>query len=334
MKRNNLTPLTAAILCGGLGTRLKSVAGDLPKVLMAVAGKPFAHYLLQQLSEAGIAKSVLCTGFGAEKVSSLLGASFQNSRGRAVRAPMRLEYSRETGPLGTGGALRLALPLLDSEWVLVLNGDSYAEVDLGNFGLWHQRNRAMASIVVCPEPQSFVAKGTANTKVVSPLPRLLEAEGLFHTSPGQRPGSPRQKTISSTESAIHRRATRVKSPVSQYGKILTNEKGEVLSFLEKPQARTADSLSTRKPLGESKTRIGTRARTKLRLVNAGIYLLSKTIIEQIPADRPVSLEREVLPGLVGKRFFCYTKCRCFLDIGTPESYASAEQFFAQKGRAS
>src|SRR5438067_2311376 len=95
--------ITGAILAGGLGTRLRSVVSDSPKVLALVRGKPFLAYLLDQLGAAGIGRVVLLTGYKGEQIEETFGSRHGN---------IQLEYSAETEPLGTAGALRLALPKL------------------------------------------------------------------------------------------------------------------------------------------------------------------------------------------------------------------------------
>src|SRR5437867_6202026 len=111
----------AVILAGGLGRRLGSVVADRPKALATVRGRPFLAYLLDQLCAAGTTRVTVCTGHGAAQIEAAFGARYGGAR---------LNYSRETAPLGTGGALRLALPMLDAPVLLVLNGDSFADVDL------------------------------------------------------------------------------------------------------------------------------------------------------------------------------------------------------------
>src|SRR5258707_9853601 len=92
---------TAAILAGGLGSRLRPVVADRPKVLAPVGGRPYLTYLLDRLADAGFEEVVLLTGFQAEMVWDAFGDAY---------AGMRLVHSREPQPLGTAGALRLALP--------------------------------------------------------------------------------------------------------------------------------------------------------------------------------------------------------------------------------
>jgi NDP-sugar pyrophosphorylase family protein len=123
-----LDTTTALILAGGLGTRLRSVVADLPKVLARVHGKPFLARILDQLADAGIRRVVLCTGYRGELIEAEFGQCYRG---------LALEYSRESQPRGTGGALALALPKARSPTVLALNGDSYCDADLGAFGRWH-----------------------------------------------------------------------------------------------------------------------------------------------------------------------------------------------------
>jgi histidinol-phosphate phosphatase family protein len=113
-------PLTAAILAGGLGTRLRDVVSDRPKVLAEVAGRPFLAALLDQLVRAGVGRAVLCTGYRGEQVEATFGDRY---------GTLTLDYSHEAQPLGTAGALRNALAQLQSDPVLVLNGDSYCDFE-------------------------------------------------------------------------------------------------------------------------------------------------------------------------------------------------------------
>src|SRR3989344_3076938 len=115
----NLSEITVAILAGGLGTRLDSVLPDQQKVLAPVNNHFFLQYLLNQLNEAGFKKVVLCTGYLGDQVERSLGKKYKN---------INLAYSRENTPLGTGGALRLALPKLKSETILMMSGDSFCNV--------------------------------------------------------------------------------------------------------------------------------------------------------------------------------------------------------------
>lgn len=138
---NRLAPadVTVAILAGGLGTRLRPAVADRPKVLAKVNGRPFLAYLLDQIAEADFRKVVLCTGYRAADVEAEFGPTYHS---------LRLGYSQELEALGTGGALRLALPLLKTSTVLVLNGDSFADANLADFWQQHSESRSRASLLL------------------------------------------------------------------------------------------------------------------------------------------------------------------------------------------
>jgi NDP-sugar pyrophosphorylase family protein len=139
----DLSNITAAILAGGKGTRLRGVVSDRPKVLADVAGRPFITYLLDQLADAGVREVVLCTGYMAETLPAALGDEYRG---------MRLTYSAEESPLDTGGAIKLAAAHLKSNPFLVLNGDSYCVTDLAAFHASHVANGQPASIVLTEVP--------------------------------------------------------------------------------------------------------------------------------------------------------------------------------------
>ncbi len=113
--------MQCVILAGGLGTRMAADCPGLPKSMIPVAGRPFLEIQLELLRKSGIGEVVLCVGHLSGKIEEYFGD------GRPFG--VRLVYSREEGRLlGTGGALRRALPLLEEEFLL-LYGDSYLEVD-------------------------------------------------------------------------------------------------------------------------------------------------------------------------------------------------------------
>ncbi|MHB1425992.1 MAG: nucleotidyltransferase family protein [Gemmataceae bacterium] len=133
---------TAAILAGGLGTRLRSRIADRPKVLAPVHGRPYLEYLLEQLAGAGMREVVLLTGYRADQIHSTFGDR---------HAGLRLTYCTEPSPLGTAGALRLALPHLNASTTLLLNGDSYCAVSLSDFWDFHHLQSADFSLVLTPK---------------------------------------------------------------------------------------------------------------------------------------------------------------------------------------
>ena len=131
----------AIILCGGAGLRLRSVIGDAPKGMAAVAGRPFLEVLLRQMARHGFKRVILAVGYQGNVIFSRFGNSVSG---------MELVYSAEPRPLGTAGALRNAAELVNSDNVLVMNGDSYTDVDLTAFVRDYQESKYDVSVVVVP----------------------------------------------------------------------------------------------------------------------------------------------------------------------------------------
>jgi D-glycero-alpha-D-manno-heptose 1-phosphate guanylyltransferase len=227
--------IDVTILAGGLGTRLKSVVSDRPKVLAPVAGRPFLLILLNQIRQAGFNRVILCTGHMAEQVEAEFGMKHKE---------LSLTYSKELFSLGTGGAIRNALPLMSSETIMVMNGDSFIDADLSAFFHW------------------FVAKGCNAALLLTKM-----------------------------------------SDASRYGLVDVDLKGLVTAFQEK------------------------RPESGAGWINAGVYLLKRSVIENMPQGRS-SLELDLFPSLTGTELYGYRSEGKFVDIGLPESYAISKRFFS------
>jgi len=228
----------AIILCGGAGLRLKSVTGDAPKSLASIGKRPFLEILLSQLRRHGFDKVILAVGYQSDLIRSHFGDQV---------GAVKIFYSIESTPLGTGGALRNALDLMTSDTALIMNGDSYTDADLRSFLMEHQGSNADVSVVVVP------ADGRRDC-------------GLVSVGSGER----------------------------------------VLGFKEKQSS-----------LGK-------------QYVNAGIYLVSKQILSEIPTGTPVSLESEMFPRWLseGKHVQAFHHAGQCIDIGTPERFQSAQTILA------
>lgn len=134
-----LSEVTVAVLVGGLGTRLRSVVSDRPKVLARIGNRPFLAYLLDQIAAAGCRSVVLCTGYLGDQIEDAFGQKYGS---------LQIRYSQEQEALGTGGALRLALRQSKPECVLAMNGDSFCGIDLEGFWDWHCHHQATASMAL------------------------------------------------------------------------------------------------------------------------------------------------------------------------------------------
>lgn len=110
----------AIILAGGLGTRLRSVINDLPKPMAPVNGKPFLHYIFQYLKQEQIREVILSVGYKHEVIEEFFGNEY---------AGIKIQYSVEEEPLGTGGGIKQAFNLVSGP-AYVLNGDTFFGVNL------------------------------------------------------------------------------------------------------------------------------------------------------------------------------------------------------------
>jgi NDP-sugar pyrophosphorylase family protein len=139
--------IPVGLLVGGMGTRLQPVLPSTPKPLAPVGEKPFLELLVLQLRSQGIRHIVMCTGYGAEQIEEQFGDGH--------KWDVVIEYSRETRPLGTAGALKFAEPFLRSAPdFLAMNGDSFLAFDFPQFLRFHRRHGGVASIAVRSVPDA------------------------------------------------------------------------------------------------------------------------------------------------------------------------------------
>jgi D-glycero-alpha-D-manno-heptose 1-phosphate guanylyltransferase len=133
--------IPAVLLVGGMGTRLRSVVPNAPKPLATVGDKSFLELLVKQLRSQGIHKLVFCTGYLADQIETYFGDGH--------KWDVEIQYSKELQPLGTAGAVKLAQPhLKNAVEFLVMNGDSFMEVDLDQLLQSHRERKAIASMAV------------------------------------------------------------------------------------------------------------------------------------------------------------------------------------------
>ncbi len=131
--------IEAIILAGGQGTRLQSILHNLPKPMADVHGRPFLAYLLEYLAVQHVSRVILSVGYQNQIISDYFKNSYNG---------ISIEYAVESEPLGTGGALLNALPLVTTENVFVLNGDTYFPISLDNFLLFHHTQKGLLSIAL------------------------------------------------------------------------------------------------------------------------------------------------------------------------------------------
>lgn len=192
-----MTAPAALVLCGGLGTRLRAAVADVPKVLAPVAGRPFLDVLVDVLHRAGIRRVVLLTGYLAEQVEEHVARVL-----RGAFPDVRFEVSTEPSPLGTGGAVKHAARFLDREQpFLLVNGDTYVEIDIRKLFADHRAADALVTIAAVDVPDAerygaldvdaagtlrrFVEKGEVGRGLVNAGVYVVEPRVLDAIDPGR-----------------------------------------------------------------------------------------------------------------------------------------------------
>ena len=162
--------MEAIVLAGGLGTRLAGRLDGLPKPMASIAGRPFLELLLDRLQTAGCGRCMLSVGYRREAIQSHFGATFRG---------MSLDYVVEETPLGTGGAIRKALDYARESSVLVLNGDTFLDVDYAALLNFHRA--AQPPLTMAITPQANIARYGG---VVVEDARIAGFEEKGRTGPG------------------------------------------------------------------------------------------------------------------------------------------------------
>lgn len=224
------------ILCGGKGKRLKKITGKVPKPMASIGKRPFLDIVICHLRRLGFKRFVLGVGYGADFIKKYYSKN---------KIPgVEVVFSKETKPLGTGGALKKAGRLIKSKVFLVINGDSFSDFNPREFIRFYRQKKASALILL----------------------RKMENS-------------------------------------NDYGLVSVNPRSEVVFYNEKA----------------SKNWRG--------FINSGVYLFSKKIFSMMPGKPVFSLEYDFFPSIVGRGFYGYKGSGFFIDIGTPDRYLKAKEYF-------
>lgn len=233
-----MSDIDVLLLCGGMGTRLRSTIGENQKVAASVAGRPFLSFQLERLAGFGVRHVVLAAGFGSNQIEEAV---------KKYHYGMDVELSVEPQPLGTGGAIKFAKVKARGEKWIIMNGDCFSNVHLDEMLDFHDKKQALVTLAV-----------------------------------------------SAREDA------------QDYGTIDLLPDGRIAAFLEKEKTRTTG------------------------YVNVGVYCFEQAAFDLMPEKRAFSVETEYFPFILDKSVYGFVDHGGFLDIGTPERFAEAQQVFKNK----
>ncbi|EAK0364651.1 D-glycero-D-manno-heptose 1-phosphate guanosyltransferase [Campylobacter jejuni] len=161
--------MQAIILCGGLGTRLKSVIKDIPKPMAPINHKPFLEFIFEYLKKQGIKEVILAVSYKYEVIKEYFKDEFLG---------IKIKYSIEKEPLGTGGAIKETLKFVKNE-AYVLNGDTFFDIDLSKLKL----NESKICLAL-KQMNDFDRYGTVNVDeqdlVISFEEKVFKKQGLIN----------------------------------------------------------------------------------------------------------------------------------------------------------
>ncbi len=164
--------MEAIVLAGGFGTRLKQVVPDLPKPMAPIAGRPFLEILLTALAKKGFRRVIMSLGHLADKVTTHFGDRY---------AGLELVYEIESTPLGTGGAVRVALARCKSDHVFVFNGDTFLDLETDAVeALWLKNHAPIIVAREVPETSRYGHLNASNDRVMGFVEKGTGGQGLIN----------------------------------------------------------------------------------------------------------------------------------------------------------
>lgn len=162
------------ILAGGFGTRLSHLLDNRPKTLAPINNKPFLDYLMQYLIRNGINKFIFSLGHLSDQVIDFIKMNYET---------LDYDYVIDPFPLGTGGAIRLAIEKCKEDSVLIVNADTFFNVDLKEMNTFHQNNISNCTFALKPLT-NYDRYGTVeidnNMKITNFIEKKYTEKGLIN----------------------------------------------------------------------------------------------------------------------------------------------------------
>jgi D-glycero-alpha-D-manno-heptose 1-phosphate guanylyltransferase len=162
----------AIILAGGLGTRLKSIVHDTPKPMAIINGKPFLNYILDQLDDQNFDRVILSVAYQANYIIKYYSNQYKN---------LKIEYSIEEEPLGTGGAIKKSLELVLGDYSFIINGDTYIKIQASMLEtLWGKSKRPIILGIEVENTERFGKILVKNNNLVGFKEKGINGKGIIN----------------------------------------------------------------------------------------------------------------------------------------------------------
>jgi NDP-sugar pyrophosphorylase family protein len=305
---------TVILLAGGFGKRVRHLHPDLPKPLIRVAGRPFIDWICGYWAGQGIRRIIVSLGH----LAGVAERHFQS----ADWGDVEILTVREEEPLGTAGAIvHAARTHACGDPFIVANADSlvfgpvaeaWALIETDPHNTRSERENAPSEPGTQVTGQASDQKSNDERNQASIRVSEQDSNQASHPKSNQRPKQSKSHedklpAASPCEGVILGREV---ADASRYGSLRTNDRGRLLGFQEK------------QPGGSEEKQPGKA------LVNAGVYLLRKSLLERFPNRTPLSLELDVFPALLeaDADLRVHPVAGDFLDIGTPQDLQRASRF--------
>lgn len=261
--------MQAIILCGGEGTRLRSVIGEKQKTMTEVGSEPFLVNVIKHLKKYKITNVIFATGYKSHEVKDYFGENYYFG--------VEVHYSEEKIALGTGGAIRNCLDKMKYDYALVLNGDTLFQADLKKL------------------EDNFL---TANADMTIACKEIDDKS--------------RYGSIKINYSGEKTRGNRDIGYIVSFDEKVTKEEMGI-------DCEPSDNTNDQKP----------EKNIYDLVINGGIYIIKRSLIETIPEGVKSSLEKDLIPNWIkeGKLITAEVSDARFIDIGTPDSL---EEFKTRK----
>lgn len=160
--------MKCVIMAGGRGTRISSVASEIPKPMIRISGKPVLEHAIEVLSSQGISDFIITVGHLKEVITNYFGDGSGISPATGKAFGVKIEYYEEEKPLGNAGALFFIKEKLTEDFLLI-NGDVLFDVDLGRFLAYHKEKGGLVTLFTHPNNHPYdsgiiIADGNGEVK--------------------------------------------------------------------------------------------------------------------------------------------------------------------------